>query len=97
MREMKCILTINGAPKICSGISNKLDEHESCYQCPYYPIWLKAEEEQSKSAAPLPWIGLYIAVASAVCLIAVAADAVQGSMSRNAGFHANILRSMQLL
>lgn len=50
----------------------------SCYHCPHYYYWLKTTQLQNRSTAPLPWIGLYIARASAVCFLAQAADAVQG-------------------
>ncbi|KAL6979738.1 hypothetical protein U1Q18_021394 [Sarracenia purpurea var. burkii] len=44
------------------------------------------ELKVSKYSQPLPWIGVYIAAASAVCAIAMAADAIHGFRQRKFWF-----------
>ncbi|KAL9155666.1 hypothetical protein ABFS82_09G019900 [Erythranthe guttata] len=63
-------------------------ESYSCYQnCSLYELQDLCKQEepsltQEKLDEPMPWIGLYVAAASAVCALAMAADAFRGFRSR---------------
>ncbi|KAL8041978.1 hypothetical protein ABFX02_09G020000 [Erythranthe guttata] len=63
-------------------------ESYSCYQnCSLYELQDLCKHEelsltQEKLEEPMPWIGLYVAAASAVCAVAMAADAFRGFRSR---------------
>ena len=42
--------------------------------------------DDTKFSQPMPWIGIYVAAASLVCLVAMAADAIQGIRNRKFWF-----------
>nr|XP_043634671.1 uncharacterized protein LOC122605781 [Erigeron canadensis] len=60
----------------------------------FYPLLRFAEpimeaEQQNKYSEPMPWIGMYIAIASIVCILAMAADLLHGLKNRKLWFPCN--------
>ncbi|PWA96409.1 hypothetical protein CTI12_AA040060 [Artemisia annua] len=51
-----------------------------------YSVLVYNSDKQKKYAEPMPWIGMYTALASLVCIIAMAADLVHGLRSRKLWF-----------
>ena len=47
---------------------------------------LDGQLNDQKFSAPMPWIGIYIAAASLACLVAMAADAINGLRYRKLWF-----------
>lgn len=57
-----------------------------CNKCNYYCNNDYMDKVQNELNEPMPWIGMYIAVASAACLLAMAADLFDGSRNRRYWF-----------
>ncbi|KAL7139640.1 hypothetical protein ABFS83_09G066700 [Erythranthe nasuta] len=55
-------------------------------QCNQLCNYVNQKDLEMKLDAPMPWIGLYIAAASAVCTLAMAADTLRGFWSRRFWF-----------
>ncbi|KAM0054113.1 hypothetical protein Hdeb2414_s0006g00191391 [Helianthus debilis subsp. tardiflorus] len=51
-----------------------------------YSVCIKDKKESDKLSEPMVWIGIYIAVASCVCIIAMAADLVHGFRNKKFWF-----------
>nr|GEW71425.1 hypothetical protein LSAT_6X39981 [Tanacetum cinerariifolium] len=52
-----------------------------------FPIY--HEDQQNRYSKPMPWIGIYIASASLVCILAMAADSLHGLRNRKLWFPCN--------
>ncbi|GKA90130.1 hypothetical protein Tco_0811942 [Tanacetum coccineum] len=54
-----------------------------------YALEIYHADEQNRYSEPMPWIGIYIASASLVCILAMAADLLHGLRNRKLWFPCN--------
>ncbi|XP_022865155.1 uncharacterized protein LOC111385023 isoform X2 [Olea europaea var. sylvestris] len=66
----------------CSALCNRLNECRDA--CDY--VYDEIDYIQNKLETPMPWIGMYIAAASVLCSLAMAADAFHGFQSKRLWF-----------
>ncbi|KAL1568223.1 hypothetical protein AAHA92_03618 [Salvia divinorum] len=62
--------------------SNCEDQLQTCYGKLYDCSNDYDAKIQRNLDAPMPWIGMYIAAASAICSLAMAADVIRGFRSK---------------
>ena len=67
--------------KICNFDSTALDIPSDFRDCLQYEL-----DRQNSYSKPMPWIGIYIAVASLFCILAMVADLIHGLRNRKLWF-----------